>query len=103
MASKKNGRYEAGQLAADIAYIKAGLMDLNDKWEGMENWVRGVEARLAVGSEIFASLKKADETNAEAVKAQAKRVDDVLREGRLTTFFGTVLASIIGMFVSPQK
>jgi len=107
---KKNGGYEAGKLSADIAYIKSGVVDLNEKWDGIEVWMRGVESRLAVGSERFtslanvdASLAKVDSENALAIQNQSRRVDDVLKEGRITTIVAGVIAAVVGVLFGPRQ
>ena len=96
MTKRKTNGYEAGKLASDIAYIKAGIVDLQEKTE------RFVEFRI--------DSEKRSETNTARIVGlegsmtiQAKRVDDVLKEGRITTFIGTALAAVVGVMFGPKS
>ena len=100
MTKRKENGYEAGKLASDIAYIKAGIVDLQEKSE------RFVEFRI--DSEKRSEANTARISNVEAgLQTQSKRVDDVIKEARWTGGVSgaasVIAASLVAFFVGPQR
>ena len=98
--SRKNGLYEAGKLASDIAYIKAGIVDLNEKFDRIGEWRSEVDVRSETNAVRIAAVE-------ERAKTQSDRMDAVLRESRWTGGISgvasVVAAAVVAVLVGPKR
>ena len=93
MTKRKTNGYEAGKLASDIAYIKAGIIDLQEKFDGMMMWQTTVDVRSENNAVRIGTLEQTQ-------TAQDKRMDNLSNWDKgigILGGIGVLIASALGL------
>ena len=96
-----NGRYRAGEVAAQLSALNKNIETIINRLDGLSDWQRRVDARLAVGSEKFSQAEKERRDTEAAVEKLAQDVETIAksdqRANRIAVIWGTAIGTASGI------